>query len=103
MDKNKLRALLYEKDKQKSQSGMPSSGLSIPQNKTTPMSMNPGLTNPMGMHKSTNGVIPKAAGSPKMSLPNPTAAPSIVGSSPKLPKPARFSRMKSILKPTREF
>jgi len=88
MDKAKLRALLYAKDKEKAQSGMPSNALSVPQNKSTPMSMNPDLGK---------------SSVPKMRLPNPTAAPSVIGSVPKLPKPARFARMKKMLKPAKEF
>ena len=125
MDPAKLRALLYEKDKQKgSQTITPSSisnpnlgsqnlggnSLSVPQKLSAPKPMNPGLPNPMGFHQPISNMpkppstgMPKTIGAPKMNLPNPTAAPSIIGSQPSLPKPAKFGRMKKLLKPTKEF
>jgi hypothetical protein len=123
MDPAKLRALLYEKDKlggktinptgvtnPNTGSHMGSPSFTMPQNKSTPMPMHPGLSNPMGnaqpissMPKPPSMGIPKTIGAPKMTLPNPTAAPSIVGQQPGLPKPARFGRTKKLLKPTKEF
>lgn len=110
MDPGKLRALLFEKDKQKNSSGMSSSGQSMPSNKSSPHPMSPGLPNPMGMSQPINSMakpqnpgMPKTMGAPKMSLPNPTAAPSVIGSQPGLPKPTKFGRMKKLLKPTKEF
>lgn len=81
MDKNKLRKFLFMQDKQ---SGLPSPGQSVPLNKSAPKSMSPGLPKPMGAQN--------------MSLPNPTAAPSIVGQAPKLPKMPKFGKTKSYFK-----
>ena len=123
MNPAKLRALLYEKDKNPSSainqssiskpnlgSSMPGGSLTMPSNKSAPTAMSPGLPNPMGhaqpissMAKPASTGMPKTMGAPKMTLPNPTAAPSIVGSQPGLPKPAKFGRMKKLLKPTKEF
>lgn len=118
MDKNKLRALLYAKDKNSGFATKPNLGsqnlsgnsLGVPMNKSAPHSMSPGLPNPMGMSqpisdmpKPPNMGMPKTMGVPKMSLPNPTASPKIIGSQPSLPKPAKFGRMKKLLKPTKEF
>jgi hypothetical protein len=55
------------------------------------------------MPKPASTGMPKTMGAPKMSLPNPTAAPSIIGQQPGLPKPAKFGRTKKLLKPTKEF
>lgn len=125
MDSGKLRALLYEKDKQKGASTLsppsvtnPNLGsqnlggnsLSMPQKLSQPTAMSPGLPNPMGhaqpisnMPKPPSTGMPKTMGAPKMTLPNPTAAPSVIGQQPGLPKPAKFGRMKKLLKPTKEF
>lgn len=125
MNPAKLRALLYEKDKQKGSSTLyppnvtkPNLGsqnlggnsLTMPANKSTPNSMSPGLPNPMGHSQPIGGMakpaptgMPKTLGAPKMTLPNPTASPSIVGQQPGLPKPAKFGRMKKLLKPIKEF
>ena len=123
MDPNKLRALLYEKDKQKSaisptsvsrpnlgSQNLGGNSLNVPSNKSAPTAMSPGLPNPMGFHQPVSNMpkpastgMPKTLGAPKMTLPNPTAAPSIIGQQPGLPKPAKFGRMKKLLKPTKEF
>lgn len=130
MNPSKLRALLYEKDKNPSAgsknpssainqssiskpnlgSSMPGGSLTMPTNKSAPTAMSPGLPNPMGhaqpissMPKPPSMGMPKTIGAPKMTLPNPTAAPSIVGQSASLPKPARFAKTKKLLKPTKEF
>jgi hypothetical protein len=123
MDPAKLRALLYEKDKQKSaitpssvispnigSQNLGGNSLHMPSNKSAPTAISPGLPNPMGhaqpissMPKPASMGMPKTIGAPKMTLPNPTAAPSIIGQQPGLPKPAKFGRMKKILKPTKEF
>jgi hypothetical protein len=125
MDPAKLRALLYEKDKTsgkntisptsvtKSNLGSQNLGgnsLSVPQNKSAPSPMSPGLPNPMGFHQPVSQMqkpastgMPKTIGAPKMTLPNPTAAPSVIGQQPSLPKPAKFGRTKKLLKPTKEF
>lgn len=107
MDQSKLRKLLFEKDKL---SGGQNPSQSMPMNKSTPHPMSPGLPNPMGnsqpissMSKPASTGMPKTIGAPKMSLPNPTAAPSVIGQQPSLPKPAKFGRMKKLLKPTKEF
>lgn len=107
MDPAKLRALLFEKDKQKNSSGMSNSGQSMPMNKSSPNSMSPGLPNPMGFHQSINSMqkpqsigMPKTMGSPKMNLPNPTAAPSVIGKQPSLPQ---FGKMKKALKANKGF
>jgi hypothetical protein len=121
MNPGKLRALLYEKDKNPQAGAKPTSAInntglsnptlgnklpggsiSMPVNKSAPGAMSPGLPNPMGMAHTLNAA-PKAPSMPKMSLPNPTAAPSVIGQQPSLPKPARFGRMKKALKPTKEF
>lgn len=87
---------------QDKQNGMPNNGQSIPSNKSTPTAMSPGLPNPMGMHKPSMGMAtPKPAGMsgpPKMTLPNPTAAPSIVGQQPKMPKMAKFAKTRNYFK-----
>ena len=116
MDPNKLRRFLFEKDKQNPSAINPtgvsspslgshnlgSNNLSVPSNKSAPGAISPGLPNPMGIHQSifkqpTIG-MPKSPAAPKMTLPNPTAAPSIVGQQPKLPKMAKFAKTRNYLK-----
>ncbi len=124
MDPSKLRALLYEKDKQKGSAINPSNvshpnlgsqnlggnSLNMPQKLSQPKAMSPGLSNPMGfaqpisqMPKPASTGMPKTLGAPKMTLPHPTAAPAIISQQPGLPKPPKFGRMKKLLKPTKEF
>ena len=102
MDPNKLRKLLFEKDKQNPQTAMnptlgshlPGNGsMTIPQNKSAPKPMSPGLPNPMGMHQ---GMAP--ASPIKMNLSNPTGAPSIIGKPAKLPKDPKFAKTKNFFK-----
>jgi hypothetical protein len=98
---NKRKFLFAQQMDKASGVQAPQQGLSMPVNKSAPKSMSPGLPNPMGISKpSTMGNPGMGTMSPpKLTLPNPTAAPSL----PSMPKNPRFAKLKKALKPTKEF